>query len=498
MPLPRELYSREQVRELDRIAIEDFSIAGFTLMQRAAKASYDALLDKFPGTQKILVVCGTGNNGGDGYLLAYYALKDGYEVSVMQMGNPESIKGDALTAKKSFEKWGGVILEFRNDSKLPESDIIVDAIFGTGLDRDIEGDYATVIKAINQRDANVLAIDIPSGLHANTGAVLGCCVEADLSVTFIGLKKGLFTGKARDHCGQIQFDDLAVPKAVFSRLKDAIDTTLLDDSVILKTLKPRKQCSHKGDSGHVLLIGGTEGMSGAIRLAGEASLRAGAGLISIATHPSHANVLNLHRPELMVHAITEASALKPLLEKADVIAIGPGLGQTDWSKSLFEFVLSSEKPKVLDADALNLLAKSKQAAQQNWVLTPHPAEAARLLGINTIEIEYDRYANIEKIAKKWGGVILLKGAGSLVSDGKQTFVSNAGNPGMATGGMGDVLTGIIAALLAQDLTTIDATRIGVTVHAIAGDLAATEGERGLIASDLFPFIRKLVNNSAHE
>ncbi len=498
MPLPNNLYSREQVRELDRIAIEDFSIDGFSLMKRAAKASYDALLKHFEKAQKILVVCGTGNNGGDGYLVAYYALKDGYDVSVLQMGNPENITGDALSARKTFEKWGGVISSFDINQNLPKSDVIVDAIFGTGLDRDIEGDYATVIESINKNKAQVLALDIPSGLHANSGAVLGCCVEADLSVTFIGLKKGLFTAQARDYCGEIIFDDLAVPREVYSRLESKVEKTLLNDSIISKILKPRKKCSHKGDAGHVLLIGGVEGMSGAIRLAGEASLRTGAGLVTIATHPAHANVLNLDRPELMVQAVTDASALVPLIDKADVIAIGPGLGQTDWGQSLFNVVVNSDKPKVLDADALNLLSKTNAQAQERWVLTPHPAEAARLLRVNTADIETDRYANIGKIAKKWGGVILLKGAGSLVSDGNHTYVSNAGNPGMASGGMGDVLTGIIASLIAQGLSNLDAARVGMTIHANAGDLAAENGERGLIASDLLPFIRKLVNNHAHD
>lgn len=501
MSIARHLYTREQVSELDHIAINQYGISGFMLMQRAAKASFNAMLEYFPESQKIVIGCGTGNNGGDGYLFAALALKDGFDVSVIELGNSDSITGDALLAKKTFEKVGGVFLDTQTSNyteKIMGADVIVDAIFGTGLDRNIEGEWAKAIQSINQSNAKVVAIDIPSGLDANTGSVLGVCVKADLTVTFIGQKRGLFTGQARDYRGTLLFDDLSIPTDVYSKLKTDAETFLIDNNTLKNTLKPRLRCSHKGDSGHVLLIGGNQGMSGAIKLAGEACLRAGAGLVSIATHPAHADYVNMTRPELMVHAVEETTALVNLIKKADVIAIGPGLGQSDWGLLLFEVAMKSDKPKVLDADALNILANSTIPANNNWILTPHPAEAARLVSSTTKKIEQDRFQSIKKIAKKWGGVITLKGAGSLISDGNTIHICNAGNPGMASGGMGDVLTGIIGALLAQGLSLKKAAMVGVSVHSHAADLAANDGERGLIASDLFPFIRKLVNNLYHE
>ena len=492
MNLPPDLYTAAQVRELDRIAIEDFSIPGFMLMQYAGQATFDALLEAFPDTRSLCVICATGNNGGDGYVIATLAIEAGFVVKLVQLGDSKTMTGDTQRMRAAFLLAGGQETDLQQ--ALLCADVIVDAIFGTGLSRDISGSWADVIRAINASPAKVVAVDIPSGLHADTGRVQGIAVKADLTVTFIGLKRGLFTAQARDYCGEIRFNDLQVPPEVYQQLNEKPQTRLIPGDFIRQKLKPRQRSSHKGDHGHVLLIGGAQGMSGAIRLAAEAALRTGAGLVSVATAPSHAELLNLTHAEIMVKGVEDANALSPLINKSCVIGIGPGLGQSEWSRALLFKVLESDKALVLDADALNLLAQIPDLPKNKpWILTPHPAEAARLLGMTTQQIEADRYQSIQKLSKKGGDGFVLKGAGTLVSDGVTTHVCTAGNPGMASGGMGDVLSGIIAALVAQGLSLADAAIAGVELHAQAADRAAQQGERGLLASDLFPYLRELVN-----
>lgn len=258
-------------------------------------------------------------------------------------------------------------------------------------------------------------------------------------------------------------------------------------------LKKRARDAHKGLFGHVLIIGGDQGFGGAVRLAGEAALRVGAGLVSVATHPAHAAFLNMTRPEIMSHGVHNAKELAALSQAATVIVAGPGLGLSAWSKALFRWILQNKKPMVLDADALNLLAK-KPCHATHWILTPHPGEAARLLNTTSVAIQENRLASILALQKKFGGVIVLKGAKTLVKGPKaKPLLTTAGNPGMATAGMGDVLTGVIGGLLAQQLPPVVAAELGVLIHAKAGDLAAKAGERGLIASDLFPYLRQEVN-----
>lgn len=272
-------------------------------------------------------------------------------------------------------------------------------------------------------------------------------------------------------------------------------TKTLNLTTLLKFLPKRLRNSQKGDFGHVLVIGGDHGMAGAPRMAGEAAARVGAGLISIATHPEHIDIISSERPELMAHGVKASKDLESLLKRATVIAIGPGLGQSTWSQQLFKKVLSTPQSKVVDADALNLLAK-KSLHRDDWILTPHPGEAARLLKCSTAKIQKNRINAANDLQKKYGGVIVLKGAGTIViGPDQKPAICKAGNPGMASGGMGDVLTGVIAGLLAQGLTLKQAAELGVCLHATAGDLAAKEGKRGLLALDLMPYLRNLVNPS---
>lgn len=490
--LPVNIYSAEQVRELDRIAIEEFDILGYTLMHRAALFSYRKLKENWPDVKKITVICGGGNNAGDGYVLAGLAKEDGKDVTVYHLLDPSNLKGDAVTAYKYLHASNLESSKFSVDG-LSNTDVIVDAIFGTGLDRDVEGIFSDAIDAINAASAPVLAIDIPSGLNSNNGNVMNVAVNADVTTSFIGLKKGMFTNDGPEYSGEIKFNDLDVPKEVYEQLDDGQSITRLELDDLKHVLKPRQKNSHKGHFGHVLVVGGDEGYLGAARMAAEAAARVGAGLISIATRSSHASLLSTVRPEIMSHGVETLDDLMPLLKQANVIVIGPGLGKSEWAKLLLARVFESQHPLVVDADALNLLTEEDHVAT-NWVLTPHPGEAARLLKTDSKTIQSDRFQSINSLHEKFPGPVVLKGCGTLIADAEgEIFLCDAGNPGMSSGGMGDVLSGVIAGLIAQGIDVNHATKLGVCLHANAGDRAASAGERGMMALDLMPHLRNLVN-----
>ncbi len=492
--LPRELYRAEQVRELDRIAIEERGIPGATLMERAGIAAFEELRTTWRSARRLSVVCGPGNNGGDGFVLARHAAAAGYGVEVALLGDAGRLGGAARSAYDAMVE-SGLDTQAYSAQILDGADVIVDALFGTGLDRDVEGDRAACIEDMNASSAPVLAMDIPSGLHADSGRVLGVCVSAALSVSFIGLKQGMFTGGARNFCGRIAFDDLGVPAAIYAGVPASVWRA--DMGSLRGILGERRRSDHKGSFGHVLIIGGDVGFAGAARMAGEAAARSGAGLTSIATRAAHAGVLASQRPELMCDGIEDLGSLAPLLERATVVVAGPGLGRGEWGRAMLGAALASSQPLVLDADALNLLAESpgkNQGAGQARIVTPHPGEAGRLLGCSSAEIEADRFAAARAIAGRYSATAVLKGAGTLVcGPGESIWVCAGGNPGMGSGGMGDVLSGVIAALLAQGLDPALAARAGVVLHAAAADVAAADGERGMLAGDLMAPLRTLVN-----
>ena len=485
--LPANIYSVAAVREMDRTTIEDHGVPGYTLMSRAGAAAVAEARSRFPDARRWQVVCGAGNNAGDGYVVARLAALDGIAVSVLTLVDPENLRGDAAIAFGDFAAEGGVVLPWSGELDA-NADLLVDAMLGSGLERDVAGDFAAAVAAINAHRAPVLALDIPTGLHGDSGKTLGCAVRADLTVTFVGLKTGLFLGDGPDYRGALRFAGLDIPESY----RDGIAPTFrrVDDATFSAALPRRRRTGHKGVYGHVLIIGGGEGMPGAVRLAGEAALRCGAGLVSIATHPSHAALLVASRPELMSHGVVDAGDLDPLLQRADVVAFGPGLGLSDWARALHERVAALTRPMVWDADALNLLAEQPQQAGTR-VITPHPGEAGRLLGMTAAEVQVDRPSALAALQARYGGTVVLKGAGSLISSQPVPYLCCAGNPGMASAGMGDVLTGIIASLLAQGVD--EAAAIGVELHARAGDRAAASGERGLLASDLLGQLRAVVN-----
>jgi hydroxyethylthiazole kinase-like uncharacterized protein yjeF len=487
--LPRNVFSAAQVRAMDRYAIERRGIAGYTLMTRAGEAALDLLGESWPSARRLLVLCGAGNNGGDGYVLARLAAAAGLDVSTAALSEVANLKGDAARAYTDFTGAGGVAGEFVPDM-LGDCDVIVDALLGTGLDREVGSPLAECIAAVNACGKPVLAVDVPSGLNADDGRVMGCAIRAERTITFVGLKSGLYLGAAPDHVGLLSFARLGIDQDVAAGPPVLVR---IGTGELARALPPRRRSAHKGDNGRVLVIGGGPGMPGAVRLACEAALRVGAGLVTAATRPENLAAVVGSRPEIICHGVESEAGARPLMAAADVIAIGPGLGQSDWSRGLMEAALASGKPLVVDADALNLLAQSPWRRAQ-WVLTPHPGEAGRLLGCGAAEIQADRLAAARGLTERYGGVVVLKGAGSLVlGPGAQAWVCDSGNPGMATAGMGDVLTGVIAGLAAQCRDLELAAVAGTWVHACAGDLAAVAGMRGLLASDVLVRLRACVN-----
>lgn len=453
------VYRAADIRTVER------RVPSSNLMERAGDAAFALLRARWPHARRVAVLVGPGNNGGDGRVVARFAAAAGFSVTVISGSVPQPF-GDV--------------------------DVIVDGLFGIGLNRAPDDAASALIEAANAHAAPVLALDIPSGLDADTGRAPGAVVHADATISFIAYKRGLFTGAGPRCCGRVFVDGLGVPAAAFDGLTPV--ATVLAPGHAPALLGRRAPDAHKGMFGHVLVIGGRAGMGGAARLAGEAALRCGAGLVSIAAAPGAAAAIGAGRPELMVHACESADALAPLLARATVIALGPGLGTDAWAQALTGVAFRANLPVVVDADALNLLAASP-FRRADWILTPHPGEASRLLGIPAAEVQADRFAAVDALVAKTGGVVVLKGAGTMVgAPGTMPSISTAGNAGMASGGMGDVLTGVIAALRAQRLESVQSACAGVQLHGDAGDAASlARGARGLVARDLMPHLHRLVN-----
>lgn len=492
---PARLYTAAQTRALDRQAI-DAGTDGFDLMCRAGKAAFKALRQHWPKAQRLLVLCGAGNNAGDGYVVAALAARAGLQARIVALKSPQELKHEAAAAVSMAQaeqvpvEQGITALESATDA-----DVVVDALLGTGAKGAPRGSYADAIEWINAQPAGVLSIDIPSGVNADTGQY-DTAVSADLTISFIGRKFGLYTGLAADVGGQRLFDDLGLEDA----LMDQVDCCgrLLDDSIISRCLPPRLPSSHKGHTGHLLVVGGAPGYGGSCIMLSEAAARSGAGLVSLATDAAHLAPALARCPVLMVRGVRSGLEIQDLLESARGVAVGPGLGQGAWGEGLLLAVLEAGLPSVVDADGLHLLKRCHPTLKRDdWILTPHPGEAAALLGISAAEVQADRLGAAQALWQQRGGVIVLKGNGTLIVDGaddQHCAVCPLGNPGMASGGMGDVLGGIIGGLLVQGLAPVDAARAGVYIHALAADKAALAlGERGLMATDLASFVHSIVN-----
>lgn len=489
------LYTTAQVYALDAAAIAS-GIPGIQLMKRAGRAAFDLLLERFPAPELITVYCGAGKNGGDGYVLAALAAQRLLPVQVIQLTPGDQLTGEARQAYDFALQERVAIVPFAQ-AEAPSAGVIVDALLGIGLQGEVRPAFAAAIGQINNSQLPVLAIDIPSGLNGDTGAVQGVVVNASLTITYIGVKQGLLTGRGPAVCGEVVLSDLAIPADIYAAEQPAVERLHLID--LLELLPARAADAHKGDFGHVLIIGGDSGYGGAVMMAAEAAARAGAGLISVATRPEHVAPLLTRCPEVMVRGVASGQELAPLLLRPSVIVIGPGLGRSPWSEQMLQQAANSGLPMVVDADALNILAEGRVLPdfqpRAHWLFTPHPGEAARLLGSSSAEVNANRFASVNALQQKLGGAVILKGAGSLVAgDSGSIGVVCDGNPGMATGGMGDVLSGILGALLAQGLSVEEAARLGAVLHASAADLAAAKlGQRGLLATDIIPFVCELLS-----
>ena len=487
--LPTKLYSADAVARLDRIAINDYGIPGYTLMRRAGRAVFNVLKENYPHASSVLVLCGAGNNAGDGYVIARLAHGNGFNVRVVSMIDPEKLRGDARLAWQHWQECGET--SRYHGAMMISADVVIDALLGTGLARDVEGDWKQLINKVNQSEVAVISVDIPSGLNADTGVVSGAAISADHTVSFIGLKKGMFTASGKACSGEVLFEDLGVPAKVFDSV--SVEAELLSQPSQWR-LAPRRHDTHKGKTGHVLIIGGNLGMPGSVALAARAAFRSGAGLVSVVTRPEHIGAVVTVCPECMVHASVNGEIRGDLLDRADFIAIGCGLGQDAWAERLMHSAMNSAYPLVVDADALNILAKKRPAGlTQKSIITPHPGEAARLLERPTSEIQQDRFRAARQLGREYNAQVVLKGSGTIVQRGDDTFVCALGNPAMATAGMGDVLTGVIASLSAQQTVTgrdlCEAVVGAVCLHARAGDLASLGDDRGLMATDVIEHLR---------
>ncbi|UHQ18635.1 NAD(P)H-hydrate dehydratase [Lysobacter sp. KIS68-7] len=491
MPPTLALYDANAARTLDTRATDALGGDAFELMRRAGRAAWHCALRHWPQAQRIVVVCGPGNNGGDGYVLARLALEAGRNVRVVRLAEHSPRTASATRARDEFRERNGRTETFVD--ALPPADLIVDALFGLGLTRAPEGAAKGLIEAINAHPAACLSLDAPSGVDADRGAVPGVAVAATRTLEFIVPKPGLRTGAAIDLAGRLELAELQVPPNAFDGI--APHSALVLPDALRNVLRPRPRNAHKGLSGRVLCLGGDHGSGGAILLCADAALRSGVGLVDVATREEHIAAMLARRPEAMGRAVERSEDLAVQLQHADVVAVGPGLGQGVWGRVLFGAALSAGKPLVLDADALNLLAARNQTLPSDCILTPHPGEAARLLGSTTAEVQDDRFGAAHALVEKFGAVVVLKGAGTIVAaPDHRPAVIGAGNPGMAVGGMGDLLTGVIASLRAQGQPAFDAACVGALLHAAAGDEAARDGgERGLLPSDLLPRLRRLSN-----
>ncbi len=479
-------FDTKSIREIENLALLDEGID--RLMEKAGKAIFDHL-SQLDNNKSVIVFCGPGNNGGDGYVTARLAKLAGLNVQVYFTHDPNELPEPALNAYKKCQNVGVSIAKFSNEKEYT-ADVCIDALLGIGITRDVSGVIADAVKAINLLQAYTICVDVPSGVDSNTGNILGIAVKGDVTITFIANKLGLVTGKGLNYCGLVSVASLDVPLSLYQNV--AAVGQIISSVEIKKKLLPRVRDSHKGTFGNVLIIGGDEGMAGAVIMAASGALRAGAGKVTVATHPSHAMQITNDRPETIVMPVAKVDELQPLLASNDVVVFGPGMRDSSWSNMMWDG-LDFTGTIILDAGGLRLLAKD-QKKNNNWILTPHPGEAADLLNISNNAISQDRYHAARSIANEYGGCVVLKGAGSIVCTvDSPYYICTNGNPGMASAGMGDVLSGIIAGIAVNGLDNLISTKLGVLIHALAGDMAAASHQRGLLAMDLMPHIRKLVN-----
>ena len=484
----KKIYLADQIQDLDKLAISEQNITSFSLIKRAAKAARDLLFRRWSEVKKVGIVCGSGNNGADGFVLGALLADRGIQVTIHSPS--VSLKKDSeaeIASRLCFER--KIKMTDINET-LEKSELVIDALLGTGLSREVEGSYFEVVNKVNESNKPVIAIDVPSGLCSNTGRKRGACIKADLTITFIGEKAGLYIGDGPALAGEVIFDNLKAPEIIYSKIKYAAKVLELNSQKL--KMPVREMNSHKGSHGHALIVGGDEGMGGAAIMAAEAALYSGAGLVSLVTHPSNVSAALSRKPEIMVKGLTKSLDLNRLVQVASCVVLGPGLGTDNWGVELYRKLIKVNKPLVLDADGLNCLASEKDT-RSNWVLTPHAGEAKRLLGK---DCQADRISSVIELSRLYRATMVLKGPGTLVSNEEgDVGLCPYGNPGMAVGGMGDILSGVIGALVAQGITNFESAKLGVVLHSYAADkIAQEQGKIGLLATDLLLEIRRLLNS----
>jgi len=498
----------EQMQELDRKAMEAYRIPGIVLMENAGRGATEVISKTFPDLQrkKIAIIAGKGNNGGDGFVIARHLLNQGISVKVFLLTDPKALRGDAETNFHIFLRMKGEVIpassskDYQKVKKdLEKFDLLIDGIFGTGLDAEVRGYYREVIDHLNTLQKPIVAIDIPSGLDANTGKPLGTAVRASLTVTFGLPKIAHLVSPGLDYVGSVKVIDIGIPRRLVE--EEEIHTHLLEGDEIKKWISsPRRPDSHKGDYGHLLIIAGSVGKTGAAAMAGEAALRMGAGLVTLAIPKSLNAIMEMKLTEVMTEPLPETpkqtlslrayNTILRLCENKKAVIIGPGIGTFKETQTLIlKLVKTLNLPIVLDADGLTALAtqpKILPSTNRSLILTPHPGEMARLVRSTVKEVQENRIGMSRNFSQANHVHLLLKGHRSLIATPKgEVFINPTGNPGMASGGTGDVLTGMIGGLICQGLDILTSLQIAVYLHGWAGDEVAREkGERSLVATDL--------------
>lgn len=499
----------EEFHHLNHLAIEEVGIPGIVLMENAGIRVVNAMKERYAGFEKMkpLIVCGKSNNGGIGLVIARHLHNHGIEVRVTLLAEKHQLKGDTKLNFLIAEKINVPIIEITSNEQLPafrnllqQADVIVDAILGVGLKEAVQGLHKHVIESMNKSQKPIIAVDIPSGLSADTGVVPGSCVRADLTVTFVMPKRGIVLYPAAEHVGDLLVVDAGIPRRLIE--ESDISVHFLDWKDVRDVFAPRRANTQKGNYGHILVVAGAPGKSGAAILSGRSALRTGAGLVTLAVPESIYNLLEMPTLEVMTASLPETSKgtlsveaydqIMALAEEKRVVALGPGMSTHPSTVELIHrLVATLPIPMVIDADAINAVAQNPDVllkAKAPLVLTPNMEEMSRL--VPNVKIQENRIQIAQQIARKYGVYIALKGARTIIASPHGTvFINSTGNPGMATAGTGDVLTGIIAGLISQNTIPGEATKTGVFLHGLAGDLAAKEkGDYGLIASDLIEAI----------
>lgn len=489
--------TREILREIDRVTIDKYGIPGLVLMENAGRAVSNVIISEFPDVNSVAIFCGSGNNGGDGFVTARHLLKRGVRVKAYIKNSPKDYTGDAGTNLQILKNMGGEIVRIKKDfSNFTGCDVAVDAIFGTGLDREVQGRYREIVEFVNGLFCPVVSVDLPSGIDANKGTELGVCVHADITVTFVIPKLGITVYPGADYAGRIYVADISTPV----ELEEKIPYEVITPGKCADLLRTRENNSHKGTYGHLLVLAGSTGKSGAAYLCGLGAARSGTGLVTLGIPHSISSTMEQKTTEIMTEPVSDSGTgvfgnyslvdIKEISRNKSVIATGPGITTSkDTEQFLYELLDQTELPVVADADAISLIAKNPgilKKTKHPVILTPHPGEMARLCNTTSREIQEDRIGYSIGFATEHKVFIVLKGARTVVAtpDGR-LYINPTGNPGMASGGMGDVLTGIIAGFLSQGYSQEESCLLSVFLHGLAGDMVADNyGEFGYLASEV--------------